>query len=84
MFEISQLKTLLPYLGGVPGRPQKGREAIARAFVAKADRRQRKTRDQKRTGRTDITEKERTSQKSKGSGKSANAFRETMSGNDAG
>jgi hypothetical protein len=57
VLEIAQLETHLPYLGGVPGRPQKGREAIARAFVAKADHRQRKTRDQKRTGRTDTTEK---------------------------
>lgn len=36
VLEIAQLETHLPYLGRVSGRPQKGREAIARAFVAKA------------------------------------------------
>ena len=36
VLEIAQLETHLPYQGQVPGRPQKSREAIARAFIAKA------------------------------------------------
>lgn len=36
VLEMAKLETHLPYLGRVPGRPLKGREAIARAFVAKA------------------------------------------------
>ena len=36
VLEIAQLETHLPYHGRLPGRPQKSREAIARAFVAKA------------------------------------------------
>lgn len=36
VLEMAQLETHLPYQGQVPGRPQKSREAIARAFIAKA------------------------------------------------
>jgi len=36
VLEIAQLETHLPYIGRVIGRPQKSRECIARAFVAKA------------------------------------------------
>lgn len=36
VLEIAQLETHLPYSGQAPGRPQKNRECIARAFVAKA------------------------------------------------
>jgi len=36
VLEIAQLETHLPYLGQAIGRPQKSRECIARAFVAKA------------------------------------------------
>ena len=36
VLEMAKLETHLPYLGRAPGRPVKGREAIARAFVAKA------------------------------------------------
>jgi hypothetical protein len=36
VLEIAQLETHLPYQGQTPGRPQKSRESIARAFVAKA------------------------------------------------
>ena len=36
VLEIIQLETHLPYQGQSPGRPQKSREAIARAFAAKA------------------------------------------------
>lgn len=36
VLEMAQLENHLPYLGRVTGRPQKGRESIARAFAAKA------------------------------------------------
>jgi hypothetical protein len=36
VFELLQLEKHLPYIGSSPGRPQKNRSAIARAFVAKA------------------------------------------------
>jgi len=36
VLEIAQLETHLPHIGRVIGRPQKSRECIARAFVAKA------------------------------------------------
>ncbi|MEN7974075.1 MAG: transposase [Verrucomicrobiota bacterium] len=36
VLEVAQIERHLPYVGSVPGHPQKDRSAIARAFVAKA------------------------------------------------
>ncbi len=36
VLELAEIETHLPYIGRVPGRSEKNRSAIARAFVAKA------------------------------------------------